>query len=294
MESKRFASKPPVQAAPRSCSCFRAARWHTDINDTRAGYPLARLLRRSAAAPQAAQRRFQGTPTTDEHPDTTNASGRRWGKAPRPRGPSAAPGPRPRRQGGPSRSGGARGGRCWGSELCPPGPAGLSPGPGPTLLLEVPEEERGALGLLLLGERPAVGLHARVGAAPFDRGLPHGHGCDHPGTNERLLTPGAFRSAGASPHPPPPAPPRGRGGHALGAAVTGGPGPRHGLAAGRARGGPGPGAGSSGGPWPASSGGRGEAARTSRGVPGPGTAREAQRGRGCRVLTGAERGRWAG
>lgn len=131
MESKRFASKPPVQAAPRSCTYFRAARCNTDINNTRARYPLAHLLRRSVAAPQAAQRLKTGTLTTDEHPDTTNASGRQPGKAPRPRGPSAAPGPRPRRQGGPSRSGGARGGRCWGSELCPPGPGGSGPGPRP-------------------------------------------------------------------------------------------------------------------------------------------------------------------
>lgn len=63
-------------------------------------------------------------------------------------------------------------GSCWPPPL-PPWVAA----PGPTLLVEVAEEERDALILLLLREGPAVGLHARVGAAPLARGLPQRHGC---------------------------------------------------------------------------------------------------------------------
>lgn len=64
-------------------------------------------------------------------------------------------------------------------------PAGL------TLLVEVVEEERDALILLLLRKGSAVALHARVGAAPLGRSLPRGHGC-HLARRTRPFRPEAF------------------------------------------------------------------------------------------------------
>lgn len=83
----------------------------------------------------------------------------------------------------------------------------------PTLLVEIAEEERDALILLLLRKGPAVALHARIGAAPLGRGLPRGHGC-HLARRTRPFRPEAFVRAGgflplpfsSPPLPPPPLP----------------------------------------------------------------------------------------